>query len=286
MPSERRSIIGFGVLIGAIIAALWISVWFAHLWLPVNTHSDATVQDRIESASALFSALAFATVLYAVWLQRQELALQRKELALTRNELKGQRKQLAAQNTTLRRQAFEGTFFHLVRLHNEIVTSQLILLPGSSRSVNGRQGLAHASQEVLRRASEIPDGLDDRTAREALYGIYREVCHTNTCDLTHYFRNLYHLLRFVDRSDWTAEKKFEYVQIVRAQLTEAEAVLILFNGLRKGGESRFKPLIEMYRLLNILPVSESTVVGRVARFYDLKAFGERSVQSQAQANSA
>jgi hypothetical protein len=260
------------VLLIVVLGALDVFVWFAELWLPVQTRNALTIQERVESASALFSALAFAAVLYTVWLQKQELELQRQELAETREELRGQREQLVLQNTTLARQSFEGTFFHMVTLHNDIVTSQRLRLWDGGPELEGRQGLAAAAQEVITRLSSVNARAADGTVDVGvLYDVYKHVCHTRTCDLTHYFRNLYHLLRFVDDSVFAEEDKRRYAQVVRAQLTGAENILILFNGLRKTGASRFKQLIERYRMLNELP--DYAVLIDAKRAYQSNAFG-------------
>jgi hypothetical protein len=50
-------------------------------------HNAAEFGDPFGPASALFSGLAFACVIYAIFLQRYELELQREELKLTRSEL-------------------------------------------------------------------------------------------------------------------------------------------------------------------------------------------------------
>jgi hypothetical protein len=49
--------------------------------------SRASFGDMFGATASLFSGLAFAGVIYAILLQRQELRLQREELALTRSEL-------------------------------------------------------------------------------------------------------------------------------------------------------------------------------------------------------
>lgn len=199
---RRSSVIAGALLLVAVLGALDLFVWFADFWLPVESRSSLTIQERVESAGALFSALAFAAVLYTVWLQQQELELQRQELAHTREELRG---------------------------------------------------------------------LD----MSALFDVYRSVCHSRTCDLTHYFRNLDHLLRFVDDSEFPDEDKRKYAHVVRAQLTEAENILILFNGLRKVGASRFKLLIERYRLLNELP--DYAVLFHAKRAYQPSTFGSSQI---------
>lgn len=273
---RRSSVIAGALLLIAVLGALDLFVWFADLWLPVESRSSLTIQERVESAGALFSALAFAAVLYTVWLQQQELELQRQELAHTREELRGQKDQLVLQNTTLARQSFEGTFFRMVALHNDIVTSQRLRVSDEGPELEGRQGLAAAAQEVVNRLNSVnvtrADGSIDVSA---LYDVYRNVCHTRTCDLTHYFRNQYHLLRFVDDSVFPDEEKRRYAQVVRAQLSGAENILILFNGLRKSGASRFKRLIERYRLLNELP--DHAVLFDAKRSYQPSAFGSAQI---------
>lgn len=273
---KRSSALVGVLLLIAVLGALDVFVWFADLWLPVESRTTLTIQDRVGSAAALFSALAFAAVLYTVWLQQQELELQRQELAETREELRGQKEQLILQNRTLARQSFEGTFFHMVTLHNDIVTSQRLRLSEDGPELEGRQGLAAAAQELVTRLTYAnvtgPDGTIDVAL---LYDVYGNVCHTRTCDLTHYFRNLYHLLRFVDDSVFDEEEKRRYAQVVRAQLTAGENVLILFNGLRKTGASRFKRLIERYRLLNELP--DYDVLMDAKSMYEPSAFGSSRV---------
>ena len=83
---KRSSALVGALLLIAVLGALDLFVWFADFWLPVESRAALTIQDRVGSAGALFSALAFAAVLYAVWLQQQELELQRQELAETRED--------------------------------------------------------------------------------------------------------------------------------------------------------------------------------------------------------
>ena len=78
--------------------------------------------------NALFSGLAFAGILIALYMQKHELELQREELSATREELKlqrmemkGQKKQLEIQNKTSEKQRFENTFFQLLDVHHKII---------------------------------------------------------------------------------------------------------------------------------------------------------------------
>ncbi|ENK1257723.1 hypothetical protein AB2066_004338 [Vibrio vulnificus] len=68
-----------------IISVLWLLTW---LLLCLTPEVRGTIGDMFGAVNALFSGFAFLGVIYAILLQRTELALQRDELSLTRGELK------------------------------------------------------------------------------------------------------------------------------------------------------------------------------------------------------
>jgi hypothetical protein len=75
------------VLLGGTVVGIWalsgICVWFAFS----DLQHRASFGDMFGAVNALFSGLALAGVVYAILLQREDLALQRRELELTRQEL-------------------------------------------------------------------------------------------------------------------------------------------------------------------------------------------------------
>ena len=101
------------VLLMAAVIVIYVGYGYFLYGLDENR---GTFGDMFGAVNALFAGLAFAGIIYTIFLQRQELELQRRELAETRGELAGQKLQLA-------RQAFENTFFQMLALHNEIVSS-------------------------------------------------------------------------------------------------------------------------------------------------------------------
>src|SRR5688572_9814474 len=124
------------ILSGIVIVCL---IWAGLGYLASTRSEPGIFGDMFGAANALFSGLAFAGLIYAIWLQRAELQLQREELTATRAELRGQKEQLEAQNRTLRIQSFENTFFQLVRLHNDIVNAIDLVKPGEGgRVTKGR----------------------------------------------------------------------------------------------------------------------------------------------------
>jgi hypothetical protein len=93
---------GYGILIVAVLTVviLWFLNWILLLKFGGNDAEKGQFGDMFGSVNALFSGLAFAFLIYTIWLQREELKLQREELKL-------QRKAVELQVDELKRQADE-----------------------------------------------------------------------------------------------------------------------------------------------------------------------------------
>ncbi len=71
-----------GVIVAVWLLSAVLTIAFLSTW-----EERAQFGDMFGATNALFSGLAFAILVYAMWLQRTELQLQRMELELTRAEL-------------------------------------------------------------------------------------------------------------------------------------------------------------------------------------------------------
>jgi len=87
----------------------------------------------------------------------------------------------------------------------------------------------------------------------------------------HYFRNLYTIIKIVDRS--SVENKRDYTNIIRAQLSSSELVLLFYNCISPWGR-KFKPLVERYALLKTLP-EDALADERDRSLYEPSAFGDK-----------
>lgn len=192
------------------------------------------------------------------------LALQSRELRLSTRELRNSAAALQAQNQTLRLQNFESAFFQLLRLHNDIVSS--IDLQGRMES-RGRDALRIFSQR-LKQALKSHGALDDVGTMQ---GAYKEFFEQYQHELGHYFRVLYNAVKFVHKSD-VSNKRF-YTNLIRAQLSSDELVLLFFNCLTQWGSEKFKPLVEEYALLKTLPDGPYPSASLRAE-YSPRAFGK------------
>jgi uncharacterized membrane protein len=177
----------------------------------------------------IFALIGLIAILYTVYLQSKELHESRKQQAEA---------------------AFENMFFQLLRRFSDVVSEIQYLSPYDNNTFTGREGLrllwdnAFVGPDGMFQRVDSKLSLDERiiTAYKNFYNIHRSI-------LGHYFRSLYHVISFIDRSQISNYNKTIYANIVRAQLSSPELSLLFYNGLIGEGKKGFKPLIEKYGLL-------------------------------------
>ena len=255
------------------ILVLWFGSGVALYWYDER----GTFGDMFGAINALFSGFAFLGLIYAILLQKTELRLQRKELAntreeislqrdemkLTRGELKGQKESMELQNEYLKIQNFEGTFFQMLRLHNDLLNSMDIQRSGGKPAHTGRDCFNFFVQAYRNHKVAIGTPSEKRKVKyDNLWSHYQT-------DLGSYFRSLYNIFKMIDESN--LEDKKRYSNIVRAQLSEQELIIIFINVLYSG-EAKFKILINKFCLLKHLPV-KNNVLQEELEHYDKSAYG-------------
>lgn len=255
-----------------VIALLW---FFYPLWLPsifprADGNNLGAFGDTFGALNALFSGMAFAGIIISI-------ILQSKELRETREELKGQKIQLE-------RQAFESTFFQMLRLHNEIVSAMRykthINGPSAGGEYSGRVCLEYMKKDldhflVERKIGETAHSrrlahLERSSVEDRYTTFYNQRAYLQ---LGHYFRNLYQIVKYVHNTD-RIDRKF-YTNIIRAQLSNDDLYLLFFNALSSLGRDKFKPLIEEYNFFEHL--SQKGEINREdALRFGIGAFGENA----------
>ncbi|MBL4786840.1 MAG: putative phage abortive infection protein [Cohaesibacteraceae bacterium] len=228
--------------------------------------------DMFGAVNALFTGLAFVGVIYAIFLQRSEIALAKQEIAYTKQILDEQAGQLALQNRETRNQAFESTFFHLLKLFTDLIAQ--IDLPASTtpklRATKGKDcftSFIALFRHQYRRRGKKP--VDHQQVYARFYNAHKS-------DLGFYFRTLYKIMKFIDAAD-IENKKF-YTNMVRAQLSDAEAAVLFHNCLSPQGVDKFKPLVEKYGFLK--NVANEDIIDLSLKFeYALSAFGNAEAQA-------
>ncbi len=233
------------ILLGA-VAGIWVlSGWFLY---PLNDRG--TFGDMFGAVNALFSGLAFASLIYTIILQKKELQLQRQELVFTRAELEGQKLQLSAQNEVLKVQNFENTFFQLLRLLNDIINS-IDLTDSKGNVTRGRDCLTSFYRRLRNIYVREKSGHNFQDELLLIKHAYSSFYEDHQTELGHYFCTLYNIIKFVRNSN-VQDKSF-YTNLVRAQLSSQELLLLFYNALSDLGSEKFKPLIEEFALLKTVP---------------------------------
>ncbi len=207
--------------------------------------------DMLGGFNALVTAFAFAALVFTVHLQRRELSYQREELELTRVELSGQKEALQIQNALSRIQAFESTFFQLLRLYHEIVAAVEMIPSHGQSTLRGRASFTQLRTEL--RAEYNSRAALNQAASDELEFLdagYETVYTRYQAAFGHCFRHLYHLFLFVAESD-IADKR-RYARFARAQLSTDELVCIFYNCVSRHGREKFKPLAERFSLFDNL----------------------------------
>lgn len=197
-----------------IVCALLYIVLQIGSWLFIKNPNE--FGDTAGWINGIFSAMAFAGVIYAIFMQRDELELQRVELIETRNELSAQREEFRIQNDTLKRQRFENTFFNMLQIQQQITDNITFSYTINKENFgwqsdhskphysevkvecSGREVFRTAFEEAPHYASEDDNasysGMRWLLDAEGIAG-YENSFTPSYFD--HYFRHLYRMLKFV-----------------------------------------------------------------------------------------
>lgn len=182
--------------------------------------------------------------------QQLEIMYSQLEVKNTRLELAGQKEEMRIQNSTLRQQKVENTFFNLLNLFSSIVNSIDIRNVRTQVVISsGRDCFKIFYDELISNINSINEVNEnfniENISVEDTIEAYDKLYNNNKADLSHYFRSVYHIIKFIDESE--IEDKKRYVGLLRAQISSYEQIVIFYNCLHKYGE-KFKILAVRYNL--------------------------------------
>lgn len=225
---------------------------------PSDSEKRGQFGDMFGFIGALFSGLAFAGLIVTMLQQREDLQNQKDEIKIQRQDLEAQtealklqkeeiaqaNKELKEQNKTIMLQRFENTFFSMLELQQTIVNELRYELVNVE--YKGRNVLSVIYKQIKNKAY-----VDNRLTLEDSIEKYLQCYYTYVFNgiLDHYFRYLYRIIKLVDESQClTNVEKYNYLCLLRAQLSKDELLMLFYNGLSDYGNEKFKPLIEKYAL--------------------------------------
>jgi len=263
----------------------WAVAVVVGLWLALGVFAWTRAEpgqfgDMFGAVNALFSGLAFAGIIVAIWtqshelaLQREQLALQRTELTLTREEMRGQKEQLAAQDRTMQKQAFESTFFALSRRFREMAESLQISDPAEAAD-SGTRAAGRAYWRIVFQELDWDGKFEAGDANKQL-ATYLLLYRAHESGLAPCFAMLAETIAFLERSDFGHDPT--YARLLRAQLFPEETFLIALHGLSPDAPQSLKGQIERLGLLKLLPKHEEYPGIKVFAAYASSAFEDPPV---------
>lgn len=232
----------------------------------------------------IFMFLTLFALIITLIIQRQELRLSREEYKKTSNSLSVQ--------------AIENTFFNILGLHHKITenikininelellkdTNKVNALLKKNANLLNSIALSALSLNTLTYFDKEKEKAKEFTDEEGIiikgnaafdvainfisYDIkepdemlnrYKKLQNNANHIFGHYFRNLYQILKLIDRmEDKNQNEKRKYASILRAQLSSNELTLLFLNSLDNiCDEGQFKNLIIKYQLFEHLPLKK------------------------------
>jgi hypothetical protein len=194
---------------------------------------------------------------------------QQRELRLQRAQLAAQEKQLKDQLETMKKQSFEDSFFQLLNLQRELQAQvKVVTLVRNDNGLGVNPKTVHGKDCFQFIRNDMKDNYDNRTMsprfmaeqlgnepqplppeKERAIMAYTTIFSAKQQQLAHYFRNLYHIFKFVAESDMPDKRR--YASLVRAQLSAYELAVLFYNCVSPYGKG-FEKYVEQFGLMEHL----------------------------------
>ncbi|MGJ7612580.1 MULTISPECIES: putative phage abortive infection protein [unclassified Variovorax] len=271
------------------VVLIWGASWFyaehyvksSDTKLLTDEGARGVFGDQFGAVNALFSGLAFTGVIITLLLQRNEIkrqsaSLQRQQFEVGFFQLMSMHSALVDQldiggskgrlafERFLRTMQIKSTQMDVFELVKPLDRADIGGLAASGVLTEGVKLKLDASAIVaLEEKLKEPQGrsymsqyMDENLTehREIIERAYK-LAHIDTKDaLSHYFRTLFHVLRYVDDSALISSKEKErYAKLIGAQLSGLELVVIFYNSLMRptkfGGNQFGFGFPDMFKLL-------------------------------------
>ena len=265
-PRQGASLVQLIVLLLIFLAvfALW---WGASAWIDQNivasavNETDAAVRgqfgDKFGAINALFSGFAFAGIIFTIFLQRRDLAETRD--AMSHERFDNTFFQLLNVHISITekigvigntgKQAFE-TFnehlkssdpdFHIFCALQKLTRDQVRKIIDEkivSKKIYPTlddADVTNLTESLKIGVSSFNNYLDDamHMHEEKIKIAYTKSASQYIDHFSHYFRNLYHILKFIEESNLISiAEKNRYSRFVRSQLSDVELVSLFYNSM-------------------------------------------------------
>jgi hypothetical protein len=228
-----------------LVITLWIISWIITDNLYCSVTDRGAFGDKFGFVNSLFSGLALAGIIYSIFLQQKELSLQRTELKETKEEFKDQNFQTTffknySQQTNRQvegRHFFNQSRFELQRIDKALSDSSFLEYRKWEPQGEWDEPQSNEEAQDLTRVTKLAYSfkyykIDEDTWKnssdlsplkkaERLYAIFFNKFHFVT---GHYFRHIYHILLFLEKTEEEKLKKVDLIKDVKEKKEEIEKI--------------------------------------------------------------
>ncbi|MBN8209850.1 hypothetical protein JI666_13925 [Bacillus sp. NTK071] len=164
-----------------------------------------------------------------------------------------QSEQLELQKKEALKQRIENIFFQLLNCYTNIVSN--MQCEDNNIVINGKEYFKRLYNKLICMYSEEDDLSDDKTK---LLMAWRRLNEVEKGQLSHYYRNLYQIFKWVyqQRENIPMEEQEELIDLIKAQLSTYEISLLYFN-IEYFGANDFKDILCHY---NFFPNGGETIL--------------------------
>ncbi|SFJ91692.1 Putative phage abortive infection protein [Candidatus Pantoea symbiotica] len=239
------------IVIGYAIFLVW-RTWPIDSWSISNA---GVFGDSFGVLTCFFTAFAFIGVLINIDMQREDMARQQRNID---------------------HQNFENNFFQMLNHLNEITKDLTVISYEESIGRNTEAVGRAAFQKIFKSLKDdfqfklLHIG-DDECNSSFIVERYEEFWDKHGLHLGHYFRWLYHLMAFVDKSE--AEDRAFYIKLTCAQLSSHELLLLYYNASFIRGKG-FKNFLIKYNIMSNTESEDLASITHKLLIPNVKFWGE------------
>lgn len=166
-------------------------------------------------------------------------------------------------------QQFESTFFNLLE-QQQCLREQLECEIGNEH-YQSFSYLERMREELSDALACLNYRMEDITVENKILlknivnQLYLDFFLPNVSHLGHYYRHLYHIIKYVDDSNVQDAK--QYIDILQAQLSNDELYLLAINGISNYGRRKLLPLMDKYSFLENFNANDDMLIVKLLSIF-------------------
>lgn len=263
----------FIAVLGVVIVSflyLLLILQIPQLFAGFDFSQTGTFGDSWGALTSLFSALGFFGVLWT--LKTQNESIRRVEKENNRKEINNIRRD------------FENSFFNMLNLLQVIINDMRVKNKITKDvKAEGRAIFLYFfkffKSEMIRKGCFRVSNKDSEQIKfrmvEVIGNQYTQHFQDKSQNLSHYYRFLFNTFKFIDDAEIDDESKKKYANILRAQISNYELIMLFYNSLSVDGE-KFRYYFAKYEILDNLPVYKLVYKNHVI-LVDKKCWGDNKI---------